>query len=64
MGEKGAWERGEHGEMGDRDGDGGGKRRGVGSEDAPAVHVLVRSLVSEELIGQEQAAVSSHKATG
>ena len=25
VGEKGAWERGEHGEMGDRDGDGGEK---------------------------------------
>ena len=27
MGENGAWERGEHGQMGDRDGDGGEKAR-------------------------------------
>ena len=32
-----------------------GKSRGVDSEDASAVEVLVMSLVSEELIGQEQA---------
>ena len=35
--------------------------QGVGSEDSPAVQVLVRSLVCEELIGQEKAGVSSHK---
>ena len=38
-----------------------GKSCGVGSEAAPAVQGLVMSLVSEELIGQEQAGVSSHK---
>ena len=55
MGEKGAWEGGEHGETGDRDGRWRWKSRGVGSEDAAAVQVLVRSLVAEQVLGQEQA---------
>ena len=55
MGEKGAWEGGEHREMGDRDGRWRWKSRGVGSEDAAAVQVLVRSLVAEQVLGQEPA---------
>ena len=55
VGEKGAWEGGEHGETGDRDGRWRWKSWGVGSEDAAAVQVLVRSLVAEQVLGQEPA---------
>lgn len=44
MGEKDAWERGEHGEVGNR---GGGGKHGIGREDAPAGQVFVRSVVAE-----------------